>query len=120
MSTSVKITGAIDRHEPDPAAPTDQLRAWIGFLSVLWTGDGPRENRAAILEVATGRGTGDRLWGASVLVLQWIGDPPPPAIAQTAYDYVRDGGPEHRRISVAVDSQPRSEAQPSYRMSRAN
>lgn len=116
---TIRITGAIDRSEPDPAAPTDPHSAWIGRVAVSWVAWDPHECAAAVLKVATGRGTGDRLWGQHVLVLRWIGDPPPPEVAQTVYDVIRDGGPALRSIAMVVDSQPRTEAQPSYRAARA-
>lgn len=112
MST-VNIIGAIDRSEPDPAAPSDQLRSWIGMVVASWSGG--EERSAAILKEATGRGTGDVLWGATVMILRWIGDPPPPEIAQTVYDVVLDSGPARRQIRHSVVSQPRTAAQPSYR-----
>jgi hypothetical protein len=113
---TVNIVGAIDRSEPDPAAPSDQQRAWIGMVSATWPGG---ERSAAILKEATGRGSGNPTWGAYVLILRWIGDVPPPEIAQTVYDVVWDGGPVRRQIRNAVVSQPRTAAQPSYRVARA-
>lgn len=120
MSTPLRIVGAIDRAEPDPSSPFDPMRAWIGMVAVSWTGeDGPAVRSAAILKVATGRGTGDVLWGAYVLSLRWIGDPPPVEIAQAVYDLVRDGGPDRRDIKGTWISQPRTPAQPSYRAATA-
>lgn len=117
MST-IRITGAIDRHQPDPSSPCDPQSAWIGMLAASWVDSELRSQGAAIVKLTTGRGTGDALWGQHVLVLRWIGDPPPPDIAQTVYDVVRDGGPAQRVIKTAVESQPRTESQPSYRMAR--
>ncbi len=120
----LRITGAIDRREPDPQAPSDPLSAWIGNVQVSWVdvADGPlhgqRVAAAALIQVCTGRGSGDVAWGKYVLQLRWIGDPPPPEIADTVYDYVRDGGPSRRPIARTLVSQPRSEAQPSYRVAR--
>lgn len=115
---TIRITGAIDRHEPDPQAPGDPLSSWIGTVSVAWLEDGPRGASAALIKVCTGRGTGDLAWGQHVLQLRWIGDPPPVEIAQAVYDFVRDRGPGRRTFSAVVDSQPRSEARPSYRISQ--
>lgn len=115
MSTIVRITGAIDRCYPDPQAPSDPQSAWIGMVTV----EGAIETKqAAVSRIATGRPTGEKLWGPYVLVLRWIGDPPSPEIAQAVYDVVRDGGPAHRSIDTLVECQPRSEAQPSYRPAR--
>lgn len=116
MSTTLRITGAIDRREPDPQAPLDPMSAWIGLVRVSWVDDVPRTAAAALLQVCTGRGSGDAQWGQYMLQLRWIGDPPPVQIADTVYDYVRDGGPKHRQIDRTLVSQPRSEAQPSYRV----
>lgn len=118
MSTTLRITGAIDRREPDPQAPSDPLSAWIGNVQVSWVDERPRVAAAALIQVCTGRGSGDVAWGKYVLQLRWIGDPPPPEIADTVYDYVRDGGPSRRPIARMLVSQPRSEAQPSYRVAR--
>jgi hypothetical protein len=85
---------------------------------VVASWSGGCERPAAILKEATGRGTGDALWGPTVMILRWIGDPPPPEIAQTVYDVVLDGGPARRQIQHVVLSQPRTAAQPSYRASR--
>lgn len=120
MGTPLRIAGAIDRHDPDPTAQHDNLRTWIGLVTVAWTGAvGPEERSAAILKVATGRGTGDAKWGPYALMLRWIGDPPDPEIAQTVYDVILDGGPVRRDLSGAWMSQPRTPAQPSYRAARA-
>lgn len=116
MTTALQVHGAIDRNEPDPRAPHDPLIAWIGMVKVTWV-EGDRQ--AAILRAATGRGTGDRNWGPYAMLLRWIGDPPPPEIAQAVYDLVHDGGPGRRTLSVACESQPRTPAQPSYRAARA-
>jgi len=115
---TIRITGAIDRHEPDPQAPGDPLSAWIGNVNTSWIEDGPRRASAALIKVCTGRGTGDLAWGQHVLQLRWIGDPPPVEIAQAVYDFVRDGGPTRRPITNVVESQQRSESQASYRVSR--
>lgn len=116
MGTTIKILGAIDRSERDPSAPSDPLASWIGNLAVSWVGeDGPIERHAALAKACTGRGIGDAAWGQHVLVLRWIGDPPPAEIAQAVYDVVRDGGPDRRVIARTVVSQPRTEAQHSYR-----
>jgi hypothetical protein len=120
MGTIVKISGAVDRNAPDPTSPSDPTSRWIGMVVASWTDGEPREKSAAVLKVATGRGCGDVSWGAHVLVLRWIGDPPPPEVAQTVYDVVYDGGPGQRAIATVVDSQPRSAAQPSYRVARAS
>lgn len=116
MSTSLRITGAIDRAAPDPSAPSEPRSTWIGLVQVSYD----LESRsAAILKVNTGRGVGDLSWGSHVLVLRWIGDPPPPEVAQAVYDLIRDGGPKARMLGGSWIAQPRSEAQPSYRAARA-
>jgi hypothetical protein len=120
MVTTLRITGAIDRQQPDPRAPTDPLSQWIGMVTVGWTEGGiPAERSAAILKASTGRGTGDKMWGQHVLLLRWIGDLPPAEIAQAVYDIIRDGGPDYRALSGAWDAQPLSETQASYRQVRA-
>lgn len=116
---TIRITGAIDRHEPDPQAPGDPLSAWIGNVTASWIEEGPQRATAALIKVCTGRGTGDLAWGQHVLQLRWIGDPPPVDVAQTVYDFVRDTGPGRRAIVKVVESQQRSEAQASYRISQA-
>lgn len=116
---TIRITGAIDRHEPDPQAPGDPLSAWIGNVTASWVEDGPRRSSAALIKVCTGRGTGNLAWGQHVLQLRWIGDPPPVEIAQAVYDFVHDRGPARRALSNVVESQPRSEFQASYRISQA-
>lgn len=119
MTTALRIAGAIDRHDPDPAAPHDPTRRLLGMVTVQWTNeDGPTERTAGILRVSTGRGDGDKLWGPSVLVLVWVGDPPPAEVAQAVYDRIQDGGPGKRTLRDQVVSQPRTEAAPSYRMAR--
>lgn len=120
MGTIIRISGAIDRHAPDPTAPSDPLSTWIGMVEARWTDGALCAKSAAILKVSTGRGTGDLKWGPSVMVLRWIGDPPAPEIAQTVYDVVFDGGPGARDLAAVVDSQPRSVSQPSYRTARAS
>lgn len=86
------------------------------MLVASWTDStGSGERAAAILKHSTGRGTGDELWGAHVLVLSWIGDLPPVEVAQAVYDVVLDGGPERRDIAGTWRVQPATAAQPSYR-----
>lgn len=117
---TIRIAGAIDRHEPDPQAPGDPLSAWIGSVTMVWTDDQPRQATAALIKVCTGRGTGDLAWGQHCLQLRWIGEPPPPDVAKSVYDYVYDAGPSRREISKVLESQPRSEAQASYRVQQAS
>lgn len=119
MSTALRITGAIDRCDPDPTAPNDLSRRFIGSVTAQWTGDGPETRSAAIIKVATGRGCGDLKWGQHMLQLAWLGDPPPVEVAQAVYDRILDGGPGKRSLSASLIGQQRSEAQPSYRMARA-
>lgn len=120
MATALRTTGAIDRHDPDPTSPHDPTRAHIGMVSVHWTdSDGPNQRAAAVLLVATGRGSGDPLWGQCVLSLRWIGDPPPVEVAQAVYDRILDGGPGRRDLQSSLIAIPRTEAQPSYRVARA-
>ena len=116
---TLRINGVIDRNEPDPAAPSDPHSRWIGRVTAAWVGWDRNERSAAILKVATGRGSGDPQWGPHVLVLRWIGDPPPPEVAQAVYDMVRDGGPGYRVIGAVVTAQPATESTPSYRVARA-
>lgn len=116
---TIRINGAIDRNDPDPQAPGDPLSAWVGNLTAEWTDDGPRRGTAALIKVCTGRGIGDLSWGQHTLQLRWIGDPPPAEVARSVYDFVYDGGPARRPFTRVVESQPRSEAQASYRVQRA-
>lgn len=116
MSTPLRITGAIDRNQPDPNATSDPRSTWIGLVQVAWDLE---TKGAAILKVNTGRGVGDPAWGAHVLVLRWIGDPPPPEIAQAVYDLIRDGGPKARMLGGSWVSQPGTESQHSYRAARS-
>ncbi len=116
MYTTLRVTGAIDRQVPDPQAQSDPLSSWIGGVQVAWLDGRPRKCAAALIKVCTGMGTGDVAWGPYVLQLRWIGDSPPPQIADTVYDYVRDLGPDHREIERTIVSQPRSKAHPSYRI----
>lgn len=116
MGSTIRISGAIDRHEPDPQAPGDPLSSWIGNVTASWADGGPRQSTAALIKVCTGRGTGDLLWGQYVLQLRWIGDPPPVEVAQGVYDFVRDAGPHRWSITRVIESQPRSEGQASYRV----
>lgn len=113
---ALQVSVVIDRRAPDPSAPSDPTSCWIGMATAAWAG---AERNAAVLKVATGRGTGDRLWGQDVLKLRWLGDPPPPEIAETVYDFIRDSGPGARMTSHVLLSQPKTEAQPSYRLARA-
>lgn len=115
---TIRIAGAIDRNEPDPQAPGDPLSRFIGWVNAAWIGDRPVSAKAAMIKVNTGRGAGDLEWGPHELVLRWLGDPPPVEISQAVYDFVRDGGPNYRRITRVVESQPRSEAQASYRIAQ--
>lgn len=112
---NIRITGAIDRCEPDPGSPNDPLRQWIGQVSVSWVGDGPTERHGALTRVATGRGNDDRQWGQHELVIRWAGDAPPDEVARAVYDLVHDGGPQRRTICRDVVAQPKTEAQHSYR-----
>jgi hypothetical protein len=116
MTTTIHIEGGIGSVEPDPTAPSDPMRAWIGSVAVQWVDEGTSKCKtAAILKVTTGRGSGDPLWGPHVLVLRWIGDPPPPEIARSVYDLIADGGPTPRTLVGAWESQQRTPAQSSYR-----
>lgn len=110
------IEGAIDRHAPDPSAPSDPRSIWLGMVTVGYPGD---QRSAAILSVDTDRGTGDPVWKTKVLVLRWIGDPPGPEVAQAVYDLIHDGGPAQRKLSGVWTSQQRTESQSSYRAARA-
>lgn len=116
MSDVLILNGAIDRHDPDPSSPLDPMSVWIGTVSVTWD---CRTQKAAILKIATGGGANHMLWGQYVLSLRWIGDPPEPEIARAVYDIIQDGGPKQRPIRGTWRSQPRTEAQPSYRVARA-
>lgn len=112
MSDVIRLAGAIDRHSPDPTSPHDPMSAWIGMLEVSYD---EVTKSAAIIKVATGRGSDHALWGQYTLLLRWIGDPPPVEISRAVYDIVQDGGPKQRRISGTWRAQPRTEAQHSYR-----
>ncbi len=89
------------------------------MVTASWVAPSPVSRQAAILKIATGRGTGDQLWGQDMLVLRWIGDLPPPEIAQAVYDLIRDGGPGQREIKRVIEAVPRTEYQSSYRSARA-
>lgn len=110
----ITLDVAIDRAVSDPGAPNDPARIWIGMVQVSWDG-GLELRRAAIIKVATGRGTGDAKWGQYVLVLTWAGDQPPIEIAQAVYDWIRDAGPAPIAVKHQLEAQPITEAQPSYR-----
>lgn len=116
LMTPLTITGTVSPPAKDPMAPHDAALSWIGQVSVRWD-DGCRT--AAIRRVATGRGTGDPKWGQHVLVLHWLGDPPPAEVAQAVYDRIRDDGPTPRELRGSFVAQPLSETQPSYRTARA-
>lgn len=103
----IRIIGAIDRREPDPAAPLDATRVFIGTVQASWTDDGPRGASAAILKIATGGGVVEG-WGQNVLCLRWIGDPPPPDIAQAVYDAIRDRGDGQRTIALQLETTTRA------------
>lgn len=107
------VRGAIDRSCPDPASAYDIDRRWIGSVAVSWAGCQVRS--AAILRVNTGRGAGDPPWGPSVLVLRWIGDPPPPDVCRAVYDLVSDGGPGERAISAQWAAVGPPEPEPDHR-----
>lgn len=123
MSASLGIAGAIDRAEPDPSSPLDPMRSWIGMVTATWDdrggplGAGVRG--AAILKIATGCGHGEPRWGAHVVSLRWIGDPPPDEIAKAVYDLIVDGGPSRRDLSGRWVSQRRTAVQHSYRTASA-
>lgn len=120
MVNRIKITGVVDRDDPDPTAPHQDVIRWIGDVSIAWTLDGRiRYARAFMLRVATG-GAQAELWGPSMLALRWIGDPPPPDIAQSVYDVVRDRGPDRGAFDTSVESLQASPSQPSYRPIRAS
>lgn len=88
----------------------------IGEIRAAWQVDGrPRSAMAAVLKVATGRGMSLDRWGASVLCLRWIGDPPEPEIAQSVYDVMLDRGPTPGRFEAAIESMASSADAPSYR-----
>lgn len=116
---TIRIIGAIDRNEPDPTAPGDAYSKWIGRIVVSWVAWNPERMPAAVLKVSTGSGNGDRLWGTDVLVLRWLDKHPPAEIAQAVYDVIRDGGPRPRSLDTLIETQPLTEAQPSYRTARA-
>ena len=120
MMTTLRIQGEIGRPEPDPSTPHDSRSQLLGFVSIRWQESGVAvERSAAVLQALTGRGPGDPLWGEHVLLLRWIGDPPPVQIAQSVYDVIRDGGRAPRSLIGAWDSMPASEAQGSYRTVRS-
>lgn len=104
MGTQLKITGAVDRREPDPTAPIDQNRAFIGMVAVEWTIDRPHRAMAAIIKVATGGGVMFPNWGPHVPCLNWIGDAPDPAIARAVYDAIRDRGPYMGEVAMRIEA----------------
>ena len=118
MGTTIKIRGAVDRRDPDPTAPTDQGRTFIGMLVASWTDDGPRAASAAIIKVATGGGRSSNEWGPHVLCLRWIGEAPSPEVAQVVYDAIRDRGPSPGEIDLAVQPTSLSPEQGSYQQAR--
>ena len=120
MGTTIRITGAIDRAVPDPSAPSDPMSTWIGMVEAGWTDSTVNVRSAAILKVATGRGVGDPKWGQYVMLLRWIGDPPPAEVAQAVYDVILDGGPDRRDLKRVISAQPRTPHQPSYVVARAS
>lgn len=121
MGTTIKITGAIDRHEPDPSAPTTPGIAWIGMTYAEWMHDGARRTAAAaILKVATGGAPPIAGWGTNILSLRWIGDMPSPEIAQAVYDAIRDRGSARGSIAMSVESAQASAGSPSYHALRSS
>ena len=118
MGTTIRIRGAVDRREPDPTAPSDQGRMFIGTLAVSWTVDMPSNASAAIVKIATGGGMTSKDWGPHVLCLRWIGEPPPAEVAQVVYDAVRDRGPEFGPMDMTVEATSLTAEQGSYRRIR--
>lgn len=115
MGTTLKITGAVDRHAPDPAAPTNPMVAWIGMVRAEWSGDLVAHSAmAAILRVETGGAPAIQHWGASTLALRWVGDPPSPEIARAVYDLILDRGPAMGSLDAVVEAQQPGPSAPSY------
>lgn len=114
MGTTIQIRGAIDRRDPDPSAPTDSTRAFIGMVTASWNYDGPRSAMAAMILVATGGGPMTS-WGTNVLCLRWVGDPPMPEVAQAVYDAIKDRGPSAGAMSMSVIATAGSPELASYR-----
>lgn len=120
MGTKLKITGVIDRSDPDPNAPYCDMIRWIGTLAIDWTHDGaPRCATAAMLRVDTGGGRCVALWGDHQLALRWIGDKPAPEIACSVFDAVLHRGPARGAFELAIESYPTTASEPSYRPLRA-
>lgn len=104
MGTTVRITGVIDRHDPDPSAPHCAELSWIGTVMLEWHDAGrPKLSSAAILSVDTGGGRAVDLWGDRHLALRWIGDRPAPEMARAAYDVVLHRGPAPGGFERAVE-----------------
>jgi hypothetical protein len=121
MATKLKITGAIDRAEPDPAAPSNLMVRWIGSLAVEWIIDGrPRSAASAILRFDTGGGWLVDLWGVQHLALRWHGDQPDPEIARAVYEALLHRGPSRGQFVLDVESSSSTSlAAPAYRALRA-
>lgn len=118
MGTQITIKGAVHRREPDPSAPLDQTRAFLGMISASWTYDGPRMATAAIIAVETGGGMSSMEWGTSVPCLRWIGDPPSAEVAQVVYDAIRDRGSRMGAILIHVEATGNQPELGSYRQIR--
>lgn len=123
---TIKLVGAIDRADPDPAMPTNPWRSHIGMVTVYWSLDGDaRRSMAALIRDSSSARPGPRPWLGSVLCLVWIGtetpygyrggDAPPADVVQAVYDWLWDRGPARGEISATLAVMPRSESSPSYR-----
>lgn len=115
MGTMIKIQGAMGAAIPDPSAPLDASRAFIGLVKATWTHDGPRTSMAGMVRVATGGGVPVAGWGTDVLCLRWVGDPPMPEVAQAVYDAIRDRGPAPGAMEMTVIATANSPELGSYK-----
>lgn len=116
MGTTIRISGGIDRNEPDPTAPTSPGVRWIGMVTATWDHDGQaRRSMAAILKVDSGGAAPIDGWGPNLPALRWIGDAPHPEVARSVYDVIRDRGSHPGAVDTAIVSSPASPSSPSYR-----
>lgn len=115
---TIRLTGAVDRADPDPAMPTNPFRQHIGWIRAEWTGEyGEKFARLGglIRDSSTAASSGTS-WGASMLAIVWVGDPPPPDVATAAYDWMVDRGPARGERTAYLRVQQRSESASSYQV----
>lgn len=127
MDNTIMISGAIDRADPDPGDATNPFRQHVGWCRVRWTDENgqARESLAALIRDSSSKHSSGTGWGASVLMLTWIGttypggqrggDTPPQAVVQATYDWLVDRGAVRGAFSVQLVAHGRSHTAPSYR-----